>query len=160
MQTDRISASASTAWTLARGQAQTFRPQTAGLLRTNSGRVWATLSSPSYQPQPRWCPDIEPGDIFLGSGATLHLAAGQTVVIESWPSDRDAVVQLEWAPDAVSASAVRWQQTVGQPAKELAAGLVMVGRSFARLVRGLAGYSDYLVAGRGKVQTCLESNAP
>ena len=160
MQTDRTSASSSTAWTLAKGQAQTFRPQTAGLLRANSGRAWATLGSPAYHPGPRWCPEIEPGDIFLGRGSTLHLAAGQTVVIESWPSDRDAVVHLEWEPDAASASALRWQQTVGQPARELATGLVMVGRSFVRLVRGLAGYSDYLVAGRGKVQPCLESNAP
>ena len=151
--------SESTSWALCRGQAQTFRPLTAGVLRTHSGRAWVTLSMPAHLPRPRWCAEMEPGDLFLGADTQLRLAAGQTVVIESWPSDRDAATQLEWLPEEISASAVRWQEAVVQPTRSLVAALVLAGRSLVQLLRGLAGYTDYLVAGRGKVQTCLESNA-
>jgi hypothetical protein len=158
MQNRRTSESIS--WTLSRGQAQTFRPVTAGVLRTHSGRAWVTWSLPMHLPRPRWCADLEPGDIFLGSEGQLRLAAGQTVVIESWPGDRDSATQLEWQAEEVSASALRWQEAVVQPARNLASALVLASRSLWQLLRGLAGYTDYLVAGRGKVQTCLESNAP
>ena len=152
--------SEATTWTLSRGQAQTFRPLTAGVLRTHSGRAWVTLSMPAHLPRPRWCAELEPGDLFLGADTQLRLAAGQTVVIESWPSDRDAATELEWQAEEISASALRWQQAVVQPTRNLAGALVLVARSLWQLLRGLAGYTDYLVAGRGKVQTCLESNAP
>ena len=147
-------------WTLEKGHAQTFYANTAGVLRVQYGQVWATLNASPWSPQPRWCPEIDAGDIFVAPGKQLRLAAGQTVVIESWPVGAGTGSQLVWEPVPVSASASRWQQSVVQPARELARGVALVARALTGLVAGLAGYAEFLVAGRGKVQSCLESNAP
>lgn len=160
MQADTNAPSNSTTWTMSKGQAQTIRPQTAGLLRATSGRVWATRGTSATSPQLRWCPDMEPGDIFLRPGATLRVEAGQTVVIESWPSHGNTHSRLEWEAMEPSARSSHWHHAVVQPAGEMVQGWVLLARAFGRLVKGLAGYSEYLVAGRGKVQTCLDSNAP
>ena len=103
---------------------------------------------------------MEPGDIFLRPGATLRVEAGQTVVIESWPSHGNIHSRLEWEAMEPSARSSHWHHAVVQPAGEMVQGWVLLVRAFGRLVKGLAGYSEYLVAGRGKVQTCLDSNAP
>lgn len=147
-------------WNLDKGSAQTFSPTVAGVLRVQYGQVWATLNASAWSPQPRWCPEIDAGDIFMAPGTDLALAAGQRVVIESWPVGGSDASRLVWEPVTASVSASRWQQSVVQPVHELGRGLALAFRAFARLVAGLAGYSEFLVAGRGKVQSCLESNAP
>jgi hypothetical protein len=153
-----------TTWSQAKGTARTFRAHKAGVLRVTFGRAWATLSNSAHtagwSPQPRWCPELDPGDLFLGPNSALTLRAGQSVVIESWPADRDSGTGFVWEPLAASAGAQRWHVAVVQPTRELGQGLLLVLRALGRLARGLAAYSEYLVAGRGKVQSCLESNAP
>lgn len=143
-----------------KGSAQTFYPRTAGILRVSSGRAWITLNASPFSPQPRWCPEIDPGDIFVGPGDELPLRLGQTVVIESWPANSTPFTSLVWEAAAVSSSAVRWQCAVVQPAREVGQGLMQVVRALGRLLLGLAGYSEFLIAGRGKVRATLESNAP
>jgi hypothetical protein len=140
--------------------AQTFYARSAGVLRVTSGRAWVTLHAVRQSPQPRWCPELDPGDIFVDPGNRLRLRAGQHAVIEAWPADKASATRLVWEPVAPSARALRWQCGVVQPARELAQGVVQVARSIGRLVWGLAAYSEVLVAGRGKVLTVLESNAP
>lgn len=152
--------SSSQSWSLRKGQAQTFIPSAAGILRVKHGQVWATLNASSWSPQPRWCPEIDAGDIFVMPGHDLALKAGQRVVLESWPVGDVAASRLQWEPLPASQSSQRWQRSVVQPVHELACGLKVVVRALARLAAGLAGYAEFLVAGRGKVQSCLESNAP
>jgi hypothetical protein len=150
----------SQSWSLLKGQAQTFIPSSAGVLRVKHGQVWATLNASSWSPQPRWCPEIDAGDVFVMPGHDLSLKAGQRVVIESWPVGDVAGSQLQWEPAAVSQRSQRWQQSVVQPVHELGRGLAVVARAVLQLAAGLVGYGEFLVAGRGKVQSCLESNAP
>jgi hypothetical protein len=151
---------APTAWTMQSTTAQTFYARSAGVLRVTSGRAWVTLHASRQNPQPRWSPETDPGDIFVGPGKGLALRAGQHAVIESWPADKASATHVEWQPDALSARAARWQCGVAQPAHELGLGMAQMARSLGRLLWGLATYAEFLVAGRGKVLTRLESNAP
>ena len=160
MKNDKCESTPAFAWTMDKGSAQTFSPRTSGVLRVNSGRAWVTLNASPFSPQPRWCPEIDPGDIFVGPGDDLPLRRGQKVVIESWPGNSTPFTRLAWEPAAVSASASRWQCAVVQPARELGQGVLQVVRALHRLTLGLAGYSEFLMAGRGKVQAALESNKP
>lgn len=160
MKNDNSESTSAFAWTMEKGSARTFSPRTSGVLRVSSGRAWVTLNASPYSPQPRWCPEIDPGDIFVGPGDELPLQRGQKVVIESWPAHSAPLTHLAWEPAAVSASAHRWQGAVVQPARELGQGLLQVARALRRLLLGLAGYSEFLMAGRGKVQAALESNKP
>lgn len=160
MSLESQASSSDQSWSLVKGSAQTFIPQTAGVLRVQKGQVWATLNASLWSPQPRWCPEIDAGDIFVQPGRALTLAAGQRVVLESWPVAGVATSQLVWEPVAQSQSSRRWQQSVVQPVHELGRGLLVTARALVHLVAGLAGYAEFLVAGRGKVQSCWESNAP
>ncbi len=146
-------------WQLSKGCATTYRPRGAGVLRVTSGRVWATLNPSAHSPAPRRNPQEDAGDFFIMPGTALSLRAGQDVVLESWPAGNAAESTLAWEPVASSA-ATRWQQAVVSPLADLGQGLALVARSLGRLLGGLAGYTEYLVAGRGKVQTCMESNRP
>ena len=136
---------------MARGSARTFRPSTAGVLRVISGRAWATLNPSDSQPQARWCPEMDAGDIFVGPGSGLRLQAGQSVVIESWPVDKDRTTFLEWEATVQSPSPSYWQNSVRLPAHEL-------GLSMVQVVRALLGYFEMLVPSSSKGRTCLESN--
>lgn len=141
LKTDKSESTPAFAWTMEKGSAQMFSPRTAGVLRVSSGRAWVTLNASPYSPQPRWCPEIDPGDIFVGPGDDLPLRLGQKVVIESWPANSAPLTHLVWEPAAVSARAKRWQGAVVQPARELGQGVIQVVRAFRRLVLGLAGYA-------------------
>jgi len=160
MTSEKIESIPSCAWTLNRGAAQTFRAKSAGVLRVSGGRAWVTLSASRFSPQPRRYRDLDPGDIFVGPGNDLALRSGQAVVIESWPSDGMPLTRLQWVPDPRSAHMNHWHSAVVQPAKELGHGLGQVALACMRLLRGLASYSKFLVAGRGRVQGPLESNPP
>jgi hypothetical protein len=102
---------------------------------------------------------LDAGDIFIGPGVGLALRAGQAVVIESWPADADSSTCLVWEAAAPSPQARYWQHAVRPAARELGQGLAQVARALAHLVRGLGGFGEGQVGGRGKAQTCMESNA-
>jgi Protein of unknown function (DUF2917) len=54
----------------------------------------------------------------------------------------------------------RLQLAVGDPLRELGNALWQVARAVAHLVSGVAGLGEFLVAGRGRVLPCMESNPP
>lgn len=130
-----------TVWSQVKGSVRTFRPQTAGVLRVTTGRAWATFNPSDWAAQPRWSPELDPGDLFVGPGAELPLCAGQNVVLESWPAGSSANTRFEWEAAALSASAHRWQLAVVQPGRELGQGLLQVARALGGLVLGLASYA-------------------
>jgi hypothetical protein len=141
-------------WTLPQGRAVTLKPRTPGVLRVVSGRAWATLDVS------RHTPITESGDHFVALGHDLQLRAGQRVVVEAWAYKGQDGIQLQWVPQPESVGASRWQARVVEPLKDIGHGLALVVRAIGRLLAGLAGYTEYLTAGRGKVLCGLESNAP
>jgi hypothetical protein len=143
LKNDKSKSAPAFAWTMEKGSAQIFAPRTAGVLRVSAGCAWVTWNASPYSPQPRWCPEIDPGDISVGSGVDLPLRRGQKVVIESWPANSEPFTLLVWEPAAVSASANLWQGAVVQPARELGQGLIQVARALRRLGLSLAGNSEF-----------------
>ena len=141
-------------WKLPHGHAVTLKPRTAGVLQVVSGRAWATLDVARHTPL------SDAGDHFVALGHDLPLRAGQRVVVEAWPYHGQDSIRLQWVPLPESGAASRWQATVVEPARDIGYGLALVARSMLRLLAGLAGFGDYLVAGRGRVLRGLESNAP
>jgi hypothetical protein len=146
-------------WKLASGHAMTLEPRQGGVLRINAGQVWATLDGPHSGPANDW------GDLFLTEGQRLSLLPGQRVVVEPRGDAANRPAYFEWEPtstvlDMSSANASRWQVAVVQPARDLVASLVLVAQATARLTAGLLGYTEFVVAGRGKVLPGLESNQP
>ncbi len=141
---------------LAARRAISLRPRQAGMLRLTQGRVWATLDGP------RQGAGNESGDHFLQSGQCLRVGAGQHLVLEPWPDPGEAAVHFDWAPvaAAASASAARWNATVMGPLREVGQALLMAGCALGRLALGLAGYAEFLVAGRGRVLSKCEANRP
>jgi hypothetical protein len=142
-------------WALNKGDARTFRPRTAGVLRVTSGRAWATFNPASPPRQTRWCPAIDAGDFFLGAGTAMALRAGQDLVIESWPADADNATHLQWDATAPSLGARRWHDSVRQPARELGQGLAQVARASSGLAWGLCGYVGFLLSKPSKAPSCL-----
>ena len=61
---------------------------------------------------------------------------------------------------ALSPHPTRWQAAVVQPWRVLGLALGTAALALGRLRAGVAGYADYLVAGRGRVLSPLESNPP
>lgn len=51
----------------------------------------------------------------------------------------------------------RFSREVSQPAQEVVQSLARAGLALLRLIRGVLGYADYLVANRGRVPGPLES---
>ncbi|MDO9198898.1 DUF2917 domain-containing protein [Rhodoferax sp.] len=143
-------------WELAPGRAISLQPREAGALRIAQGQVWATVDAP-HQGHGN-----ELGDHFLQSGQRLDVRAGQHLVFEPWPLATETPVYFEWTPhpSAVAVSDSRWQLAVIQPLHDLGLALSMAGGALVRLVSGLAGYGEYLVAGRGRVLPKLEANQP
>ncbi|MDZ7921293.1 DUF2917 domain-containing protein [Rhodoferax sp.] len=141
-------------WVLPKGRAVTVRPRTAGVLRVVSGRAWATLDVSRHTPL------TESGDHFVALGHDLQLRAGQRVVVEAWPYKGQDGIQLQWVAQPQACLATRFQTKVVEPVRDIGHGLALVARALWRLLGGLAGYSDFLTAGRGRVLRGLESNAP
>jgi len=77
-------------WRLLPGQAVTLQPAAAGVLRVDSGALWATGDGPHAGP-----PDAI-GDRLLGAGQALRLRAGERLVVE--PVGRDAPARFDWQP--------------------------------------------------------------
>ncbi len=141
-------------WTLMPGRAISLRPGEAGLLRITRGQVWATVDgSPG-------CPGRDLGDHFLQAGQELAVRAGQHLVMEPHGAACETPVYFEWTPLEEPVAASRWQRSVIWPLRDLGQALRVTGRALGRLVLGLAGYGEYLVAGRGRVMPKLEANQP
>lgn len=142
-------------WRLHPGHAMTLCPQKTAQLRVRHGRVWVT-----YAGIEGVAPEAA-GDHFLGVGDALTVPAGARLVMEplAMPGDASPVC-FDWHDSALSAAPGRFAREVGAPARDLAAALGQSALALARLLRGLAGYGDVLVAGRGRVLSPLESLRP
>lgn len=146
-------------WKLEPGRAISLFARERGTLCIAHGRVWATVDGP-HTGHGRAL-----GDLVLGPGGRIDLAAGQGVVIEPWGRGGDAAVYFSWESATSRApvlrrSGTRWQHAVSYPLRDLAAALGLAGLAVARLAGGLLGYREFLVAGRGRVLPGLESNQP
>lgn len=143
-------------WQLAPGRAISLRPRHVGMLRMTQGRVWATLDGPQQGA------GNESGDHFLQPGQRLLVGAGQHLVLEPWREPGAAPACFEWTPVAAAGSvpAARWNATVIEPLHEVGRALLMAASALGRLALGLAGYAEFLVAGRGRVLSKCEANPP
>jgi hypothetical protein len=150
-------------WPLASGKALGLRASCASVLRIASGRVWATFDGP-HAGAPN-----DQGDLALGAGEALPVAAGKHLVIE--PMDRCAAEPVYFSFDAAPpasaqetrdacAATTRWQVTVLQPARQFGAATAQALLALGGLLWGLASYAEFLAAGRGRVLGPFESNSP
>jgi hypothetical protein len=143
-------------WRLDTRRAMSLRPQVPSRLHITQGRAWVTLG------QAHRGAGNESGDLVLAAGESLVVPAGARVVMEPWQPGAGPV-RFDWSvePEARSLEqAGRFGREVVTPSRELGVALGQAGLALARLVRGLFGYSEYLVAGRGRVLTPFESNPP
>lgn len=77
------------------GQALTMQARQAGALRVVQGRLWVTFSNAAQDSR------VRAGDHFLLPGDSLALAAGETVVMESWAVGQAAPAWVCWQPAPV-----------------------------------------------------------
>lgn len=110
------------------------------VLECSEGVVWFTIEG-----------RIE--DFMLARGESVRIDNNGLALVEGSPSG--AIRLLSEAP-----SSTAWAARVSQPLRDLGWALCLAGRALGRLVLGLAGYGQYLVAGRGRVLTDLEANPP
>ena len=164
-------------WKLAEGSAVTLHDGNAAVLRITHGRVWATVDGPHCGPA------NNQGDLVLTAGERLTVQAGQRVVIEPWsssassPSSANQAVYFSWDPALASTrvslpgpaqAGWRMQLAVVCPLRDFGQALKMATHALGRLAWGiagllaalLAGTREFLTAGRGRVQRCMESNPP
>lgn len=143
-------------WSLEARRAMSLRPQVPSRLRITQGRAWVTLG------QMHNGAGNESGDLVLAAGESLSVPAGARLVMEPWQCG-DGPVRFDWCAEPAAhavAQSDRFGREVLAPSREMAAALRQAGEAFARLMRGLLGYSEFLVAGRGRVLTRFESNPP
>ncbi|MFW2357893.1 DUF2917 domain-containing protein [Hydrogenophaga sp.] len=143
-------------WRLDARRAMSLRPQVPSRLHITQGRAWVTLG------QAHEGAGNESGDLVLAAGESLVVPAGARLVMEPWQPGAGPV-RFDWCaePEAQALASVdRFGREVAAPSRELAAALKQASVAFVRLMRGLFGYSEYLVAGRGRVLTPFESNPP
>lgn len=145
-------------WRLDAHRALSLHPKVPSRLRITQGRAWVTLGVPAKGA------GNELGDHMLEAGQDLAVPAGARLVMEPWQPGVTEPVRFEWCcaqadPQAQQASS-RFGREVATPTRELVAALGQAAWAFVRLVRGLLGYSEFLVAGRGRVLTRYESNPP
>ena len=160
----RLQASGSAgSWKLGAGQAVTLHDTRAAVLRITCGSVWATVDGPHAGPA------NNQGDIFLNAGERLTLQPGQRVVIEPWSVCATEAVYFAWDPAPAAPpltlqrqtqAGSRMQVAVLYPLRDFGLALEMAAQALGRLVWGVAALSEFLAAGRGRVQPCMESNPP
>ncbi|MDZ7937318.1 MAG: DUF2917 domain-containing protein [Rhodoferax sp.] len=139
---------------LGKGQTIAWRAPAAGVLRVTSGRLWVTLDVVPRSPL------HDMGDHMVVLGHDLRLRAGQRVVIEAWPHAGESQTRLQWVAESPTRMALCWQTGVAEPVRDLVQGLGLAVRASGRLLTGLMGYAGLFAAGRGRVLSGLESNAP
>ena len=161
-------AQAAGSWKLVNGHAVTLHDRNAAVLRITCGSVWATVDGPHAGPA------NNQGDLFLKAGDRLTLQAGQRVVIEPWRASANEAVYFSWDPATAAPTLTRQQDARPRPAqagsrmqtavlcplRDLGLALRLAAQALGRLVWGIAGLSEFLAAGRGRVQPCMESNPP
>ncbi len=143
-------------WRLDARRAMSLRPQVPSRLYITQGRAWVTLG------QAHEGAGNESGDLVLNAGESLMVPAGARLVMEPWQPGAGPV-RFDWCAEPETQAreqAGRFGREVVAPSRELGVALGQAGLAFARLVRGLFGYSEFLVAGRGRVLTPFESNPP
>jgi hypothetical protein len=139
-------------WRLHPGHAMSLRPKQAAVLRIFCGQVWVTLGTPAGA-----TPD-QAGDHFLRPGDVLGVPAGAALVMEPVVQQGDtAPVHFDWSDASAQASPGRFAREVLAPSREACAALAQAAVAVGRVLRGLLGYSEFLVAGRGRVLSPLES---
>lgn len=158
VESDRVACPAAMrGWRLDARRAMTLRPQLASRLHITQGRAWVTLGVPHQGA------GNESGDVMLAAGESLLVPAGARLVIEPWQPASAGPVRFDWCAEPETPALARpdrFGREVVAPSRELAAALGQAGWALARLMRGLLGYSEYLVAGRGRALTPFESNPP
>ena len=162
------SAQAAGSWKLVNGHAVTLHDRNAAVLRITCGSVWATVDGPHAGPA------NNQGDLFLKAGDRLTLQPGQRVVIEPWRASANEAVYFSWDPAPAAPpmtlhretlqrhapAGSRMQVAVLYPLRDFGLALRMAAQALGRLVWGIAGLSEFLAAGRGRVLPCMESNPP
>ena len=149
-----VTAATAAPMALGKGTVIAWRAPGAGVLRVTSGRLWVTLDVASHSPLQ------DMGDHMVVRGYELPLRAGQRFVAEAWPHAGESFTQLQWIAAAPSRLAQCWQTGVAEPVRDLVQGLGQSVRASGRLLTGLLGYAGLFAAGRGRVPSALESNAP
>lgn len=154
-------------WHLAPRRTVSLQPKAHSVLRIAQGRVWVTMGA-----RQGLAGQADSGDLVLHAGDELPVPAGVHLVMECWaahPDQTSETVRFDFSePAPVPAAAIpRFQREVASPARELGHELLAsagaLGRAawaLARVLRGLAGYGEYLVAGRGRVLSSLEAGPP
>jgi hypothetical protein len=134
-------------------QAISLRPHARSELRILGGEAWITLN------RTRARQGVD--DLFLRSGEALAVPAGAHLVME--PRSSGQALRFDWTelpPCQALARPKRFENEVVAPSRELAQALTQAVWALARLVRGVAGYGEFLIAGRGRVLSRFESNPP
>ena len=144
-------------WRLGAGQALGLHAPFAAELRIVRGKVWVTLGDATKAGVPSGARVA--GDVFLQAGEVLKVPPGARLVFEPLG---DASVLFDWAEDFEHAVAVRdrFGREVLAPARDLWRALRQVLLASARLVQGVLGYGEFVVAGRGRLLAPLEGNPP
>lgn len=155
---DRAASTASACgWRLDARRAMTLRPHVPSRLRITQGQAWVTLGLPHRGA------GNESGDHVLAAGESLVVPAGARLVMEPWQPANAGPVRFDWSAEPEVQRAERpgrFAREVVMPSRELVVALGQAGWALLRLLRGVFGYSEYLVAGRGKVLSPFESNPP
>ncbi len=136
------------AWKLVPEHAVTLNPGQAGVLRVTQGRAWVTLDGPHQGPANDW------GDIVLQCGQQITLLPGQHVVMEPYGDAVNQSTYFSWEP-ASDVQAVPSTEVAGL-GHSLLHPWVLLGRFLSSVVAA----AGWLVAGRGRVLSPLESNQP
>lgn len=139
-------------WRLHPGHAMSLRPKKTAVLRIFCGKVWVTLGETDTGVP------CASGDRFLAPGDVLVVPAGVRLVMEPLDTSGDpAPVHFDWSDRPASQGERRFARDVLEPSRELGAALGQAGLALVRMLRGLLGYGEFLVAGRGRVLSSLES---
>lgn len=146
-------------WKLAPERAVTLDPTEAGVLRVAQGQVWATLDGPHQGPANDW------GDLVLHSGEQLKLMPGQHVVVEPFGDAVNEPAYFSWEPSTALSKGLPtdesgWRDALAQPTVKPDDEILATVRRVGRLLSKLVGFVKYLVAGKGRVLSPLESNQP
>jgi hypothetical protein len=141
------------AWRLFPGRAMSLRPKADAELRLRRGGAWVTLGETDHG-----MPGAS-GDRFLREGETLPVPAGAWLVMEALDAcEGDEPVLFDWTDRVADAPASsRFSREVVTPSRDLVLALGQAALALSRVLRGLLGYGEFLVAGRGRVLTPLES---